>query len=265
MSIVANTESFVEEHPYATAGIAIGVVILLWYLLSGSSTPASTTVVQPDTTADAAQVAENQAAQDAATAQTQIAANATVQQATIAAGVANSSTAAQEAASIAQSNSQTAIAQSTNDDALTAQGNATIGSEFANLASLLTTFSNNTTSVQNTGIATTGNVLTTLANDQTALSTTEQNDFYQTIQTGNEAYLGNSNLAASLGLNPGSTSNSNTVAAQIGALVNGSQSSGNGQATVATATSGGDGPATTVLASQLISQLGAGVQFHANN
>lgn len=159
MSMIESTKEFISEHPYASGGIALGVVFLIWYATRSSGSSGTTTVVQqPDTSADAASVANTQAAADAQTAQAQIAA-----------GVANTSTAAQLAAAIAGSNSATAIAATNASASVTTSANSTIASEFTSLAQTLQEYAGLMTTNENQSTYSGTTSLSTV--DQTALNT----------------------------------------------------------------------------------------------
>ena len=156
--IVAGAGSFVEEHPYATAAIAVVGVVLIWYMFSGSSSGSTAGSGPTDTSGAAAAV---QAAQTAA--------NEATAQSTIAAGVTNNQTAAAQTVALAQiqgnvaaanaaasaatatayygaagevatANSNTAIAAITAGAQEQLSNNNLLKSEFSNLASVLATF-----------------------------------------------------------------------------------------------------------------------------
>lgn len=138
--IVQETEGFIKEHPVASFGIALGVLVLIFWLTRSTSPAPTATASAPNTAGYAAQLGSAQIAADAQTAQANIAANAAVAQAQIAAGVANSSMAAQQAAVVAQANSATAIAQSANSAQVAVSANTSMASEFAALAGVLNNF-----------------------------------------------------------------------------------------------------------------------------
>lgn len=174
--IVANTESFVKEHP---AGVAVGVVlalVLIWLLTRGSSSSGST-------------AAPNAGAADAYAAQlgaAQISANATTAQAQIAAGVANQATSAQEQTAITSSNNQTAVALSQSDAVAAASGNATLGSEFASLADVLKTYSSNETAQQMNNADLSASLTQSVATDATSYAESSQGNTLATqVAAGN--------------------------------------------------------------------------------
>lgn len=156
-SPIAGAGSFIQEHPYETAAIAVVGVLLVWYLFaSGSSTPASTTGV--DTTGAAAAVQAAQTAANEATSQASIAAGVTNNQTAAAQAVALANLNAQQTAAVAAATAQVGVAgytaaaeiatanASTANTALQAgeaeqlSNNATIASEFSTLGSALTSF-----------------------------------------------------------------------------------------------------------------------------
>lgn len=188
-SIIHSTEGFVEKHPYATAGIGIGVILFIWYISSGS-TP--TTAAAPDDTDAAAEaLGAAQLATSAQTAQASIAANASTQQASIAAGVANTSTAAQQAVDIATVNASSAQAQTAANAEVGVAGDNTLSSEFAALASVLTNYSNNAVSEGQTNAGLTENVLSqAIGASNTAQTNQFKNEQAAATSESNDAGLG---------------------------------------------------------------------------
>lgn len=159
MSIVASTEGFVQKHPMAAVGVAVGVVLLLWWVSSGSSAQPVQQAYNP--TADAAQIAQAQIAGNTAAQIASIQSNAGVAAAQIAAGVQNQASSDQLAATIAQFNMLTA-SQASHDAATVATANAAteqvriqeasattqnynnnVASEFATLASTVLAYGQN--------------------------------------------------------------------------------------------------------------------------
>jgi len=139
--IVHHTGSWITEHPYASAGIAVGTLVIVWYLMSGSSAPAAATSTASDTGAASIVAA-------------QIAANASTANTAAAAQVTNNQTAASQAVSLAQiqATHDTAVAQATastkiaqyNDSASIAASNNSVTTAYIN-ASAAEQLSNNNT------------------------------------------------------------------------------------------------------------------------
>lgn len=179
--IVGNTGNFIEEHPYASAGIAVGAVLLIWYFTSGSSAPAPSQPADNSAAAAALAASNNQIAGQTALAQ-------------IAAGVANAQTSAQQATSLASINGQTAaalaaasaatsvaqyqsqadiaasnnassIAYSHDAASIAGSANATITSEFSAVSDLIGKFGTTLDTNQNAGINT-GDLTTFLTNSE---------------------------------------------------------------------------------------------------
>lgn len=166
-NLTGGTENFLKAHPYASAGIVLGVVLVVWWLVSrGSSAPQAGSGVVDDTgTADAAAI---QAAQ--------IGANGQLAQAQIQAGVLNNQTAAASQVALAQIGGQTATAQfnsaaeiATSNSAVAIaasqiQGdeqlsnNATLASEYADLSSVLNGMFNSTSNTVGGGAGGTGGI-----------------------------------------------------------------------------------------------------------
>jgi len=139
-NLVHHTGNWITEHPYASAGIAVGTLVVVWYLMSGSSTPAAAVSTSSDSAAAstlAAQIAANTSTTNA-----QIAANTSTTNATTAAQVTNNQTAAAQAVSLAQiqENRDAAIATAAATTS-TAQYNAS--AEIANSnASIINNYTN---------------------------------------------------------------------------------------------------------------------------
>lgn len=165
-SPIAGAGSFIQEHPYETAAIAVVGVILVWYLFaSGSSTPASTTGV--DTTGAAAAVQAAQTAANEATSQASIAAGVTNNQTAAAQTVALAQLNAQQTAAVAAATAQVGVAgynaaaeiatanASTANTALQAgeaeqlSNNATIAKEYSTLGQVLVGFGSQSASTAN--------------------------------------------------------------------------------------------------------------------
>ena len=175
--IVDETKGFVEAHPYASGGIALGVLLLLVLILGGSKKSQPATVIQaPDGsgTAAAAQIGV-----------AQIGASAANTQAQIAAGVADAATAAQLQLGVTASNNATQLAVTQANDATTIaqaqagaataqSGNLTLQNEFAALAASLTAFATQQNTVSTSNAGTQGSalagVLTTQLNDATSIA-----------------------------------------------------------------------------------------------
>ena len=183
--IVDETKTFVEAHPYASGGIALGVLLLLVLILGGHKTAAPTTVVQAPDTSGTAAAAQLGAAQ--------IAANASNVQAQIAAGVANTNTAAQLQATVTASNNATQLATTQANDATTIaqaqagaataqSGNLTLSNEFSSLAQALTAFATQQNSVTTQSSGTQGaqiaSVLNTADSNAAGVQNTFTNDYY---------------------------------------------------------------------------------------
>jgi len=165
--LTSSTSSFVEQHPMASAGIALGVVLIVWYMVSANS-GASTASSGTDTTSAAADELAAQTAANATTAQQSIAAGVTNNQTTAAQTVDLANIQAQLSASLGASNATLGSAYyssageiassnaSVANTALMAQSyeqisnNQTIASEYSDLASTLTSFGNNYQSIANT-------------------------------------------------------------------------------------------------------------------
>jgi hypothetical protein len=261
MAVFQEAQGFVKEHPGASAAIAVGVVLLIWWSMSGS-TPATTTIVQPNTAATAADLAAAQLAADAQTAQTNIAAQTSITQAQIAAGVANNTINAQLAGSVANSNAAVAVANSTNAAAVSQSGNATLSSEFAALASVL----NNYATVKNTNSGT-ADASVALANSSAAkdLSPGQVPYFLQSLVGGSVSTqysnYANQTVTGYTG-NPalGGGSVSTQVAGAQGII---SATAGQGTLTGATSTSALSEKGFLTAMDGLTRQLGNGVAFHS--
>ena len=157
--LVHHTGNWVTEHPYASAGIAVGALVILYLMFSGSSTPAP--AVSTDNTGAAASVVAAQIAANSASALAQISANATDNQTAAAQTVAlaqiqgsvDSAVATAAASSqVAQYNASAEIANSnasvlntfTNAGAAEQlSNNATLQSEYSSLAGVLNNFFGN--------------------------------------------------------------------------------------------------------------------------
>jgi hypothetical protein len=177
--IVGNTGNFIEEHPYASAGVAVGVVLAIWYFTSGSapagpSQPADNSGAAAAVAATNAQVAGQTALaqiaagvannQTAATQATAIAGiNAQLQAALAAAAGATSVAQYQSQADIVASHTAAHIAYSADAASVANSANATVASEYGGLASLIGKFGSTLTSQQNAGINT-GDLTTFLTN-----------------------------------------------------------------------------------------------------
>jgi hypothetical protein len=165
----AGAEGFIKQHPVGVAVGGLAIVLVVWYLVSsGSSTTTAASGSTDDTATEAA--AALQAAQ--------VTANSQTAAATIAAGVTNNQTAAAQTVALAQlqstndGNAAAATASvanayygaatdiSANNSAVAVAGigaqaaeqqdqDTLLSSEFGNLASVLTSFGNNTQSIVN--------------------------------------------------------------------------------------------------------------------
>lgn len=154
--MVGNTGNLITEHPYASAGIAVGVVLLVWYFSSGSGPQAS---APQDNSAAAAQVAAVNANAASANLQTTAAQavsiagiNASLQAALAQAGASTSVAQYQSQADIAASNNNASIAFSHDAAATTISGNASIASEFGSVADMISAFGKVLDTNQNAGI-----------------------------------------------------------------------------------------------------------------
>jgi len=110
-NIVHHTGNWITDHPYASAGIAVGTLVIVWYLMSGSS--ATTAAASTDTTGAADVVAA------------QLAANEQLAATNAQAGVTNNQTSAAQTVALAQVQAQTdattAAAQVTDNQTAAAQ------------------------------------------------------------------------------------------------------------------------------------------------
>ncbi len=155
-NLVSHGGNWITEHPYASAAIAVGTLVVLWYLFSGSSTPAP--AVSTDDTGAAASVVAAQLSAQTALAQTDAAAQVTnnqtaaaqtvnlaaIQSATdTAVATAASNTAVAQfgaSAEIANSNASVANTQINASAAEQLSNNATLASEYSSLADTLNSF-----------------------------------------------------------------------------------------------------------------------------
>jgi len=149
--IVANTEGFVEAHPYATLGIAIGAILFIWYITSSSGTTTVAAAPADDSaTQAAAQLGAAQIAANAQTTQAQISADAANTQENLAAQVANTGTAATEAVEIAATNASTAQAVANANATVGVAGDQATSNEFQALLAALTSYASLPTTTINT-------------------------------------------------------------------------------------------------------------------
>lgn len=229
---------FVKAHPYATAGIGVGVVVVVWLLVAnsgGSSTTAASGSTDDTATEAAAALSENQ--QNL---------NAQVDQAQIQAGVTNNQTAAAQAVALAQTQgaTQTAVAASAATAASAYYGAATeisannsavaiaqtqaqttqqadqdnlLASEFSSLAGVISNFGSQTASITTSGI-----------NSQTALGESDNT----MIEDANKTAATTSSSTTS-GTTSGTTSATSTPGAQTIAV---SGASGGAYSNLATQT-----------------------------
>src|SRR5271166_6230441 len=140
--LVHHTGNWVTEHPYASAGIAVGALVILYLMFSGSSSTQAP-AVSTDNTGAAASVVAAQIAANTALAQTNAAANVTNNQTSAAETVALAQTQGAVDAAVATAASATAVAQF-NSSAEIASSNASIINTFTN-ASAAEQLSNNAT------------------------------------------------------------------------------------------------------------------------
>lgn len=279
--IVASTEGFVHEHPYATAGIGISAILLIWFLTSGK--PAAAGASAPaNSSAYAAQLGADQIAANASTQQASISAQSAVTQAQIAAGVANAATAAGEQTEITASNNQTAQAVAAASAQVGVSANQTLASEFDAIASVLTQYSNNNTAetINNTEAAITygqqiqadaigaanseaSNALATDQSQAASFSTLEgqltgQNNWWLGSTVANffkraPAAAGGTGGGASVGSQGGTVAQATQAAAATNSTVN----------ALLTKNAGGVPDQTAALISQLTNKLGNGTSFFA--
>src|SRR5271166_4108582 len=140
--LVHHTGNWVTEHPYASAGIAVGALVILYLMFSGSSSTQAP-AVSTDNTGAAASVVAAQIAANTALAQTNAAANVTNNQTSAAETVALAQTQGAVDAAVATAASATAVAQY-NSSAEIASSNASVINTFTN-ASAAEQLSNNAT------------------------------------------------------------------------------------------------------------------------
>jgi len=156
----ASSGSWITEHPYASAGIAVGALVVVWYLLSSSS--ATTAAASTDTTGAAA-VAAAQIAANEQQAALQTQADVTNNSTAASAQVTNNQTAAAQVVALASLQDQTtaALAASTSQSSV-AQYNAS--AEIANSnASVINTMTNASAAEQLSNNATLQSEFTSLA------------------------------------------------------------------------------------------------------
>lgn len=187
------TGAFIEAHPLASVSIAVGVVLLLWYVSSGN-TPAPVASSDGGMTAAAAQVAQSQIAANASTQQASIAAGSADTAASLAAGVANNQTAAALSLSALQSNNAASVAAANSSASVAVSGNTTISAEFSSLADALKTYAGITNTTAGNGDA-----YVALANSTVAgkLGTTESANFLQALTGGSSQYQTHGDSAVS--------------------------------------------------------------------
>lgn len=184
--IIHEGESFVSEHPYETAAVVGVAILLVWYLFSGSSAPATSSGNGDAAIGAAASLSANQAGLNAGVAQANIAAGVSnaATQAGLTLGVTQSNNAlalgvqqSSDAASIANtaSTNATALATTQSNDAVQAVGETSLASEFTALAQSLTSYataaSTNATAQNIAGIQANAGVQTDLLDNLRSIAT----------------------------------------------------------------------------------------------
>lgn len=160
-NLTGGTENFLKQHPYAAAGIVLGVVLVVWWLVSSgsSATPVAGTGSTDDTgTTDAAAIQAAQLTANGNLATAQLSAQALNNQTAAGLQIGLASIAGQQASTVAQSvaagqvaqfnsaaeiaasNSGVAIAQAQVQGDEQLSNNATLASEYASLGGLLSNF-----------------------------------------------------------------------------------------------------------------------------